>query len=121
MTKADKVAAFIRECFDSLGINFKEYFYFDFEEGVYEEISWCNKDGSVNTKAVEYAAELLGTTPDDILSLNGEVYGKKDLSPNAGIAASAAQPQQGGHNGRGGDRNGRRGGRGRRNAGEKAE
>ena len=52
---------------------------------------------------------------------NGEVYGKKDLSPNAGIAASAAQPQQGGHNGRGGDRNGRRGGRGRRNAGEKAE
>ena len=44
---------------------------------------------------------------------NGEVYGKKDLSPNAGIAAQA---QQGNGNnnrgGRGGDR--RRGGRGGR-------
>lgn len=42
---------------------------------------------------------------------NGEVYGKKDLSPNAGIAAQA---QQSGNNrgGRGGDR--RRGGRGGR-------
>ena len=42
---------------------------------------------------------------------NGEVYGKKDLSPNAGIAAQA---QQSGNNrgGRGNDR--RRGGRGGR-------
>ncbi|MBR1955871.1 MAG: 30S ribosomal protein S3, partial [Bacteroidales bacterium] len=44
---------------------------------------------------------------------NGEVYGKKDLSPNAGIAAQA---QQGNGNnnrgGRGGDR--RRGGRNNR-------
>lgn len=42
----------------------------------------------------------------------GEVYGKKDLSPNAGIAAAAAQPQ--GRPSRGGDRGdrgGRRGGR----------
>lgn len=42
---------------------------------------------------------------------NGEVYGKKDLSPNAGVAAQA---QQSGNNrgGRGGER--RRGGRGGR-------
>ena len=40
---------------------------------------------------------------------NGEVYGKKDLSPNAGVAAQAAQPQ--GRGGRDGRRGGRRGGR----------
>ena len=43
---------------------------------------------------------------------NGEVYGKKDLSPNAGIAAQA---QQNGNNNRGGRNNDRRrGGRGGR-------
>ncbi|MBO5708674.1 MAG: 30S ribosomal protein S3, partial [Bacteroidales bacterium] len=44
---------------------------------------------------------------------NGEVYGKKDLSPNAGIAAQAQQ-SNGNNNrgGRGGDR--RRGGRNNR-------
>jgi small subunit ribosomal protein S3 len=42
---------------------------------------------------------------------NGEVYGKKDLSPNAGVAAQA----QAQNNGRGGrDNNRRRGGRGGR-------
>ena len=44
---------------------------------------------------------------------NGEVYGKKDLSPNAGVAAQAqASNNQGRQNNRGGDR--RRGGRGPR-------
>ena len=45
---------------------------------------------------------------------NGEVYGKKDLSPNAGIAAQ--QAQQSGNNNRGGRGNNdrRRGGRGGR-------
>ena len=61
---------------------------------------------------------------------NGEVYGKKDLSPNAGIAAAAAQGSQnrgdrGGRGNRGGrgDRRGRgRGDRGdRRNAPAAAE
>ena len=43
---------------------------------------------------------------------NGEVYGKKDLSPNAGVAAQA---QQSGNNNRGGRNNDRRrGGRGGR-------
>ncbi|MBO7366222.1 MAG: 30S ribosomal protein S3, partial [Bacteroidales bacterium] len=53
---------------------------------------------------------------------NGEVYGKKDLSPNAGVSASAAQPQAQARGGRGGDRGGRRGGRGgRRGAENKSE
>ena len=42
---------------------------------------------------------------------NGEVYGKKDLSPNAGIAAQQAQPS---NNNRGGNRGGRRNGGQRR-------
>ena len=44
---------------------------------------------------------------------NGEVYGKKDLSPNAGVAAQA---QQSGNNNRGGRGNNdrRRGGRNNR-------
>ncbi|MBR2608741.1 MAG: 30S ribosomal protein S3, partial [Bacteroidales bacterium] len=43
---------------------------------------------------------------------NGEVYGKKDLSPNAGIAAQAQQSAGNNRGGRGNDR--RRGGRGGR-------
>jgi small subunit ribosomal protein S3 len=44
---------------------------------------------------------------------NGEVYGKKDLSPNAGIAAQAQQNNSNNNRGgRGNDR--RRGGRGGR-------
>ena len=43
---------------------------------------------------------------------NGEVYGKKDLSPNAGIAAQQQASGNNNRGGRGGDR--RRGGRGPR-------
>ena len=42
---------------------------------------------------------------------NGEVYGKRDLSPNVGVAAAAAA-NSGQGNGRGGERRGGRGGRG---------
>ena len=53
---------------------------------------------------------------------NGEVYGKKDLSPNAGVAAASAQGQsQNRGGGRGGDRGNRRGGRDRRRGGDRAE
>ena len=43
---------------------------------------------------------------------NGEVYGKKDLSPNAGVAAQAQQSGNSNRGGRNNDR--RRGGRGGR-------
>ena len=48
---------------------------------------------------------------------NGEVYGKKDLSPNASLASAAAPAQGQGRQGRGGDRGGRGGRRPRRNEG----
>ena len=40
---------------------------------------------------------------------NGEIYGKKDLTPNAGVAAQAQQNNNGNRGGRGGDRGGRGG------------
>ena len=54
---------------------------------------------------------------------NGEVYGKKDLSPNAGLSAATAQPQGrgGDRERRGGDRGGRRGGRGGRRGENRGE
>ena len=54
---------------------------------------------------------------------NGEVYGKKDLSPNAGVAANAAQAQGQGRPGRGGNERGGRGGarRPRRNSEARGE
>ncbi|MDO4736327.1 MAG: 30S ribosomal protein S3 [Bacteroidia bacterium] len=42
---------------------------------------------------------------------NGEVYGKRDLTPNAGVNANAGSGNQGGRNDRRGGRNDRRGGR----------
>ena len=41
---------------------------------------------------------------------NGEVYGKRDLSPNVGVNANAGSANQGGRNDRRGGRNDRRGG-----------
>ena len=45
---------------------------------------------------------------------NGEVYGKKDLSPNAGIAAQAQQSNNNNNRGGRGGNDRRRGGRGGR-------
>jgi small subunit ribosomal protein S3 len=45
---------------------------------------------------------------------NGEVYGKKDLSPNAGVAAQAQQSGNGNNNRGGRNNDRRRGGRNNR-------
>ena len=63
--------------------------------------------------ALAVAHTKVGALGINVWICNGEVYGKKDLSPNAGVAAAAAQPQGQGRQGRG-DRGQRRGGRGRR-------
>src|SRR5574344_1884953 len=60
--------------------------------------------------ALAVAHTKVGTLGIKVWICNGEVYGKKDLSPNAGIAAAAAQPQGQGRQSRG-DRGNRRGGR----------
>ena len=57
---------------------------------------------------------------------NGEVYGKRDLSPNAGTAAGVAAAGQGERGdrrrgGRGGERRGGRGGRGGERRGRNEE
>ena len=65
--------------------------------------------------ALAVARTKVGALGIKVWICNGEVYGKKDLSPNAGVAASAARPQAQGRGGRPeGGRGGRRGGRGPR-------
>lgn len=65
--------------------------------------------------AISEAQTVYGKIGIKVWVFKGEVYGKRDLSPNVGAAANAAAGQGGGEN-RGGDRGGRggdRGGRGR--------
>lgn len=62
--------------------------------------------------ALAVAHTKVGALGIKVWICNGEVYGKKDLSPNAGIAAASAQSQGQGRSPRG-DRGSRRGGRGR--------
>ena len=62
--------------------------------------------------ALAVAHTKVGALGIKVWICNGEVYGKKDLSPNAGIAAASAQSQGQGRSSRG-DRGSRRGGRGR--------
>ena len=60
--------------------------------------------------ALAVANTKVGALGIKVWICNGEVYGKKDLSPNAGIANASAQPQGQGRQSRG-DRGNRRGGR----------
>lgn len=62
--------------------------------------------------ALAVANTKTGTLGIKVWICNGEVYGKRDLSPNAGLSAASVQ---GGDRGRrGGDRGGRRSGGGDR-------
>ncbi len=62
--------------------------------------------------ALAVANTKVGALGVKVWICNGEVYGKKDLSPNAGLSsASSPSSNQGGRSDRG--RGGRRGGRGR--------
>lgn len=62
--------------------------------------------------ALAVAHTKVGALGIKVWICNGEVYGKKDLSPNAGLASASAQHQGQGRQSRG-DRGPRRGGRGR--------
>ena len=62
--------------------------------------------------ALAVANTKVGALGIKVWICNGEVYGKKDLSPNAGLASAQAQGQGQGRQSRG-DRGPRRGGRGR--------
>lgn len=62
--------------------------------------------------ALAVAHTKVGALGIKVWICNGEVYGKKDLSPNAGLASASAQTQGQGRQSRG-DRGPRRGGRGR--------
>jgi small subunit ribosomal protein S3 len=67
--------------------------------------------------AISEAQTVYGKIGIKVWVFKGEVYGKRDLSPNVGAAANAAAGQGGG-NERGGDRGGRGGDRGGRGRGD---
>lgn len=67
--------------------------------------------------AISEAQTVYGKIGIKVWVFKGEVYGKRDLSPNVGAAANAATGQGGGEN-RGGDRGGRGGDRGGRGRGD---
>ncbi|GCC53567.1 30S ribosomal protein S3 [Chryseotalea sanaruensis] len=67
--------------------------------------------------AISEAQTVYGKIGIKVWVFKGEVYGKRDLSPNVGAAANAAAGQGGGDN-RGGDRGGRGGDRGGRGRGD---
>ena len=67
---------------------------------------------AVRHKASTEAHTKVGVLGIKVWICNGEVYGKKDLSPNAGVAAQAQQSNNNNRGGRNNDR--RRGGRNNR-------
>jgi small subunit ribosomal protein S3 len=67
--------------------------------------------------AISEAQTVYGKIGIKVWVFKGEVYGKRDLSPNVGAAANATPGQGGGEN-RGGDRGGRGGDRGGRGRGD---
>ena len=60
--------------------------------------------------ALAVANTKVGALGIKVWICNGEVYGKKDLSPNAGLSAAQTRPQNASQRGRG-ERSGGRGGR----------
>lgn len=80
MDDAEKIVTFIREWFDELSINYRQYFYYnpydpdedEFFDAEWVEIQWIKKDGTLDMKAVSYASEVLGISVKDILQTNEE-------------------------------------------------
>ncbi len=76
MTKAERIEEFVKVCFELFHLNYEEYFCYDFEDGVLEEISWVDDKGKIIMSAVEHASEVLGISVEDILSKNREAMMK---------------------------------------------
>ena len=72
--------------------------------------------------AISEAQTVYGKIGIKVWIFKGEIYGKRDLSPNIGVVSNAPQGQGGGPRERGGERGGRRreGNAGGRRGGEGA-
>lgn len=75
MTKAQRIKAYIRECFEENSINIKEFFS-NICEGTAYDICWTDKNGKIDMGIVSYASELLGISVDDILTQNDKAITK---------------------------------------------
>ncbi len=72
MTKAQRIEEYIKDCFEAFHLNYKEYYYFEFEEGNPEEILWADEKGKISVSAVEHASEILGISTENILACSKE-------------------------------------------------
>lgn len=76
MRRPKTIEKFIRECFESLAIDYKEYFYYSYDDGQYEDISWTDEHGKINVAAVKHASRILGISVDDLLAANEDALTK---------------------------------------------
>lgn len=76
MTKSKKAEQYIKDWFEALSINYKEFFYYDFEKGNWEDIEWYDKNGVIDSQAVAHAAKVLGIRVKDIMADNDAVLQK---------------------------------------------
>jgi len=75
MTKAQRIEAYIKECFDTYSINMKEYFSVMLD-GETHDIVWVDKKGKIDMRIVEYVSEILGLNVEDILTRNDNAVAK---------------------------------------------
>lgn len=75
MTKAQRIEAYIKECFETNSINIKEFFS-NICDGEANDICWTDNKGKININVVSYASELLGISVDDILTRSDEARAK---------------------------------------------
>lgn len=76
MTKAQRIEEYIKDCFEVFHLNYKEYYYYEFEEGNPEEILWADDKGKISISAVEHASEVLGISVENILACNDDARRK---------------------------------------------
>ena len=78
MVDAEKVVAYIRDCFEEFELNYQEFFsYYDEESDELVECELIREDGSVDPAAVKLASEVLGIREKDIYAAREKAVMKK--------------------------------------------
>lgn len=72
MTRAERIERFVRKCCEELDLSYDCFFGGLTADPNAGDMSWHGRKKTVNLSAVEYAAEILGMKPDDILHTNDE-------------------------------------------------
>lgn len=73
MTHSQRVEKFIKDCFDELSLNIKQYFWYHYDDVGFCECRWTDSNGDIDVGIVEYASKILGIDKEDVLSANYDV------------------------------------------------